>query len=51
VLVPFDGHQLTAPTDLIALVRKHPPGAAITVAYRRGGTEVNATVTLVADDG
>jgi putative serine protease PepD len=51
VLVRFDGQQLTGPTDLIALVRKHPPGAAITVAYRRGGTEVNATVTLVADDG
>jgi putative serine protease PepD len=51
VLVRFDGQQLTGPTDLIALVRKHPPGAVVVVAYRRGGTEVNATVTLMADGG
>lgn len=51
VLVRFDGQQLTGPADLIALVRKHPPGAVVTVVYRRGGADENATVTLMADGG
>jgi putative serine protease PepD len=51
VLTRFDGQVLAAPVDLIALVRKHPPGAVVTVAYRRGGAQSNAAVTLVADSG
>lgn len=51
VLVRFDGRPLEEPTDLIALVRKQPPGSVVTVEYRRGGAERGATVTLVADDG
>ncbi|MPZ27206.1 MAG: PDZ domain-containing protein [Micromonosporaceae bacterium] len=51
VLVRFEGQPLTGPTDLIALVRKHAPGAVVTIAYRRGGSEEDAAVTLVADDG
>jgi putative serine protease PepD len=51
VLVRLDGQVLTGPVDLIALVRKHAPGTVVTVAYRRGASEVSAAVTLVADDG
>ena len=51
VLVRFDGQALTEPVDLIALVRKHPPGAVVTVAYRRGAVETDAAITLVADGG
>lgn len=51
VVVRLDGQQLTGPADLVALVRKHSPGAVVTVAYRRGGAEVTAAVTLMADDG
>lgn len=51
ILVRLDGRPLTEPTDLIALVRKHPPGAVVVVDYRRGGAVRSASVTLVADNG
>ena len=49
VLVRFDGQPLVEPADLIALIRKHAPGAVVTVDYRRSATEASAAVTLVAD--
>jgi putative serine protease PepD len=49
VLVRFEGRQLAEPSDLIALVRKHAPGAVVTVDYRRGAADQRAQVTLVAD--
>jgi putative serine protease PepD len=51
VLIRFEGRQLIEPTDLIALVRKHAPGAVVTVDYRRGGAEASVQVRLVADHG
>ncbi len=51
VLVRLNGHRLAGAGDVVALVRKHAPGAAVTVQYRRGGTEGTATVTLMADRG
>ena len=33
---------------MIALVRKHPPGAVVPVEYRRGGASDRASVTLAA---
>jgi putative serine protease PepD len=51
VLLRLDGQVLSGPADLIALIRKQPPGAVVTVAYRRGPAEVSAAVTLVADGG
>jgi putative serine protease PepD len=51
VLVRLDGQPLTAPADLIALVRKHSPGALVTVDYRRGGSMASTSVTLMADGG
>jgi putative serine protease PepD len=49
VVTRFDGQQLTEPADLIALVRKHAPGAVVVVVYRRGAAESSAAVTLTAD--
>lgn len=49
VLLRLDGQPLVAPADLIALVRKHPPGATVVVDYRRGSAEHTAAVTLAAD--
>jgi putative serine protease PepD len=51
VVVRFDGLPLTEPADLIALVRKHPPGAVVNVEYRRGSASTAVSVTLVADPG
>ncbi|MGC4804588.1 S1C family serine protease [Micromonospora sp. DT233] len=49
VILRLDGHPMTDPTDLIALVRKFAPGAVVTVEYRRGSNRQNASVTLAAD--
>lgn len=51
VLLRLDDRPLSEPADLIALVRKYPPGAVVSVVYRRGGAEQSANVTLVADEG
>ncbi len=48
VVTRFDGLALQQPTDLIALVRKYPPGASVPVQYERGGTTRTAQVTLAA---
>ena len=50
VLVSLNGRPLQQPLDVIALVRKHPPGAVVTVEYRRGGVSKRVSVTLVAAD-
>ncbi|SCL44775.1 putative serine protease PepD [Micromonospora eburnea] len=49
VVLRLDGHPLTEPTDLVALVRKYAPGSVVAVEYRRGSTRQNASVTLAAD--
>lgn len=49
VVTKIDGRLLEEPSDLIALVRKYPPGAVVTVEYRRGANRQNASVTLAAD--
>lgn len=49
VVLKLDGRLLEEPGDLIALVRKYPPGAVVTVEYRRGSARQNASVTLAAD--
>lgn len=49
VVTKIDGHVLEDGTDLIALVRKHDPGATVSVEYRRGTKTETASVTLVAD--
>lgn len=51
VVLRFDGLPLSEPSDLIALVRKHPPGAVVSVQYQRGSSNVDVAVTLVADTG
>jgi putative serine protease PepD len=51
VLLRLDGRPLTEPADVIALVRKQPPGAAVVVDYQRGGAEEQVSVTLAADEG
>ncbi|MCY1144855.1 trypsin-like peptidase domain-containing protein [Actinoplanes sp. Pm04-4] len=45
----LDGHLLEDGTDLIALVRKYPPGTVVSVEYRRGTKTQSASVTLAAD--
>lgn len=49
VILSLDGHALTDPTELIALVRKYSPGTPVTVAYQRDSSRKNVTVTLAAD--
>jgi putative serine protease PepD len=49
VLTKLNGHVLENGTDLIALVRKYPPGSVVSVEYRRGTRTANASVTLAAD--
>jgi putative serine protease PepD len=51
VVVRFDGRPVTEPADLIALIRKHAPGAVVTVEYRRGPASENVAVTLAAATG
>lgn len=49
VIVRLADRPVAEPSDLIALVRKHAPGSAVMVEYRRGSTPHHASVTLVAD--
>jgi putative serine protease PepD len=49
VLIKLNGHVLENGTDLIALVRKYPPGSVVSVEYRRGTKTATASVTLAAD--
>jgi putative serine protease PepD len=49
VILSLDGHALGEPIELIALVRKYAPGTPVTVAYQRGSSRKNVTVTLAAD--
>jgi putative serine protease PepD len=48
VLTRLNGRPLDQPADLIALVRKYPPGAAVTVVYQRDGDTHTTQVTLAA---
>ncbi len=49
VLVRIEATPLEQPSDAIALIRKYPPGAAVTVQYQRAGESHTVRVTLVAD--
>jgi putative serine protease PepD len=49
VVTKIDGRVLEESADLIALVRKYPPGEVVTVEYRRGAEQLKASVTLAAD--
>ncbi|NUT38126.1 MAG: PDZ domain-containing protein [Hamadaea sp.] len=49
VVLALDGHGVEEPAELIALVRKYPPGSAVTVRYQRGADRKDVTVTLAAD--
>jgi putative serine protease PepD len=49
VVTKFEGHVLEDGTDLIALVRKYPPGAVVPLEYRRGAQTRTTSVTLAAD--
>ncbi|MCW3842077.1 trypsin-like peptidase domain-containing protein [Micromonospora yasonensis] len=49
VVLRLNGHPMTEPTDLVALVRKYAPGSVVTVEYRRGSARQSASVTLAAD--
>jgi putative serine protease PepD len=49
ILIRLDGHLLEEPGDLIALVRKYPPGTGVSVEYVRAGSRHTAQVTLGAD--
>ena len=49
VVLTLDGHSVGEPIELIALVRKYPPGSAVTVRFQRGSDRRDVTVTLAAD--
>jgi putative serine protease PepD len=48
VITRIDNVPLVQPADLIALVRKYPPGQAVTVQYQRDGGPHSVQVTLAA---
>jgi putative serine protease PepD len=48
ILTKLNGRPLDQPVDLIALIRKYPPGQSVTVTYQRGGAPHTAQVTLGA---
>ena len=48
VITKFDNILVSAPTDLIAFVRKDAPGAVVPVEYVRDGSTHTASVTLAA---
>ncbi|GAC1591533.1 MAG: M61 family metallopeptidase [Hymenobacter sp.] len=46
-LVALDGQALKSPTDLLAVLRQHPPGAVLTVQVKTpGGTERTTSLPL-----
>jgi putative serine protease PepD len=49
VMTRLDGKPLAEPADMIALVRKYPPGASVKVEYQRDGATHTAQATLTAD--
>jgi putative serine protease PepD len=49
VVLRFAGHNVEAPVDVIALVRRYQPGETVTIIYRRGGVTQSVSVVLVAD--
>ncbi len=49
VVLRLQDVPLDQPGDLIALVRKYPPGAAVKVDYQRDGAVRTTQVTLTAD--
>jgi putative serine protease PepD len=49
VVVRIGTHVIAEPHDLIALVRRYPPGTVVTVIYKRGSATQTASVKLVAD--
>ena len=49
VVMKFQGVPLDQASDLIALVRKYPPGASVKIDYQRDGAAHTAQVTLAAD--
>jgi putative serine protease PepD len=49
VVLRLEDDPLEDPEDLVALVRKYPPGAVVSVKYQRNGADASASVTLAAD--
>jgi putative serine protease PepD len=49
VVVRINTHLVTAPHDLIAMVRSYEPGTTVTLTYRRGSATQAAKVILAAD--
>jgi putative serine protease PepD len=49
VVLALDGHSVGQPVELIALVRKYPPGSEVSVRYQHGADQRDVTVTLAAD--
>jgi len=49
VVVRIDTHNVEAPHDLIAMVRRYDPGTTVTLMYRRGSATQAAKVVLAAD--
>lgn len=49
LITKLDKHEVTQPSDLIALVRRYNPGTVVQVVYRRGTDTQTANVTLIAD--
>lgn len=49
VVIKVGAGVVEEPTDLIALVRRYPPGATVAVEYARDGGRQTVRVTLAAD--
>ncbi|HEX2419780.1 MAG TPA: trypsin-like peptidase domain-containing protein [Micromonosporaceae bacterium] len=50
VVTKLNGQPLREPIDLVALIRKHAPGAVINMEYLRGSGRHTARITLGADE-
>jgi S1-C subfamily serine protease len=46
VITNFDGHSVTRPEELIALIRSHAPGDKVQLTYQRGGKSTTVQLTL-----
>ncbi|HEX6473212.1 MAG TPA: trypsin-like peptidase domain-containing protein [Streptosporangiaceae bacterium] len=46
VITNFDGHPVTRPEELIALIRSHAPGDKVKLTYQRGGKSTTVQLTL-----
>ena len=46
IITAFDGKPVSAPNELVALIRSHQPGDTVKITYTRAGKSTTADITL-----